>query len=356
MTAPFEEGAALDVAPGGMDAERENLWEGVQIYLIGLVLSGLLTAAAFHLVEWRWLWEPSIPVALTVLAVAQIGVHLVFFLHLTSAPDNVNNSLALAFGTLIVALVIGGTLWIMYHMNLNMPQMAQMSASVRPHPIARGVIDAAAAPVEAKISGKVVSVECDVGMRVEKGRLCATMDASSLEGAASQDESGLRAAQSRLAQDRAALAGATAAKKRVEALQRRVERDSSRVAELERALDAAKAKLADARILAPIDGVVLARNVERGQIVTLGPQPLFVFAPDAVEIKASVSGPVAEALKAGQKLAFTVDQLQGKRFYGEVVRVTPGQGAKAAEVVLTAPNLDAALKPGMEATIETRAQ
>jgi cytochrome o ubiquinol oxidase subunit IV len=52
-----------------------------------------------------------------VLAVAQIGVHLVFFLHLTTAPDNTNNVLALAFGVLIVALIIGGSVWIMNNLN-----------------------------------------------------------------------------------------------------------------------------------------------------------------------------------------------------------------------------------------------
>ena len=64
--------------------------------------------------------------ALVVLAIAQIGVHLVFFLHLTTAPDNTNNALALAFGVLIVTLVIGGSLWIMDHLNHNMMPMHQM--------------------------------------------------------------------------------------------------------------------------------------------------------------------------------------------------------------------------------------
>jgi cytochrome o ubiquinol oxidase subunit IV len=59
-------------------------------------------------------------VALVVLAVAQIGVHLVFFLHITTAPDNTNNVLALAFGVLIVALIMAGSLWIMAHLNANM--------------------------------------------------------------------------------------------------------------------------------------------------------------------------------------------------------------------------------------------
>jgi cytochrome o ubiquinol oxidase operon protein cyoD len=63
---------------------------------------------------------------LLVLAVAQIGVHLVFFLHITTAPDNTNNVLALAFGVLIVALIIAGSLWIMSHLNHNMLPMHQI--------------------------------------------------------------------------------------------------------------------------------------------------------------------------------------------------------------------------------------
>ena len=61
-----------------------------------------------------------------VLAIAQMGVHLVFFLHLTTGPDNTNNVLALAFGVLIVLLVIVGSLWIMANLNHNMMPMDQL--------------------------------------------------------------------------------------------------------------------------------------------------------------------------------------------------------------------------------------
>ena len=54
------------------------------------------------------------------LAIAQMGVHLVFFLHITTGPDNTNNVLALAFGVLIVFLVVAGSLWIMADLNDNM--------------------------------------------------------------------------------------------------------------------------------------------------------------------------------------------------------------------------------------------
>ena len=115
-----------DVGPGFMDATHTSVAEGIRAYLIGLGLSVLLTAASFYVLYTQLIWGPAIPVALVVLAVAQIGVHLVFFLHITTAPDNTNNVLALAFGVLIVALVMAGSLWIMENLNRNMVPMHQM--------------------------------------------------------------------------------------------------------------------------------------------------------------------------------------------------------------------------------------
>ena len=81
-------------------------------YTVGLGLAILATIASFVVSQTNLLWAPGIPVGLLVLAIAQIGVHLVFFLHLGSGSDNTNNILALAFGVLIVVLVIGGSIWI----------------------------------------------------------------------------------------------------------------------------------------------------------------------------------------------------------------------------------------------------
>jgi cytochrome o ubiquinol oxidase subunit IV len=60
---------------------------------------------------------------LIVLAIAQIGVHLVFFLHMGTGPDHTNNIIALAFGMMICFLVITGSVWIMWHLNDNMMSM-----------------------------------------------------------------------------------------------------------------------------------------------------------------------------------------------------------------------------------------
>jgi cytochrome o ubiquinol oxidase operon protein cyoD len=120
-----EAGHGTDLAPGD---EHDEGGVGLRVigYLTGLGLAILLTATSFFVAGTDLVWQPSIPVALVVLAIAQMGVHLVFFLHITTGPDNTNNVLALAFGMLIVFLVIGGSLWIMAHLNQNMMPMDQL--------------------------------------------------------------------------------------------------------------------------------------------------------------------------------------------------------------------------------------
>jgi cytochrome o ubiquinol oxidase operon protein cyoD len=115
-----------DTAPGYDRLDGHDIAGGIASYLIGLGLATLLTLVSFFVARTTLVWQPSIPVALAVLAIAQMGVHLVFFLHITTGPDNVNNVMALAFGVLIVLLVIAGSLWIMAHMNHNMMPMDQI--------------------------------------------------------------------------------------------------------------------------------------------------------------------------------------------------------------------------------------
>jgi cytochrome o ubiquinol oxidase operon protein cyoD len=99
---------------------------GAFIYTIGFLLAVILTATSFWAANTSLLWTPGISLGLAVLAIAQIGVHLVFFLHITTGPDNTNNVLALAFGLLIVTLVVAGSLWIMTNLNGNMAPMTEL--------------------------------------------------------------------------------------------------------------------------------------------------------------------------------------------------------------------------------------
>jgi cytochrome o ubiquinol oxidase operon protein cyoD len=109
----------VDAAPG--DLGEHTIAEGVRNYLIGLLLAAGLTIGSFWVASGTsLLYAPGVQMALAALAIAQMGVHLAFFLHITTGPDNANNALALAFGVLIVGIVIAGSSWIMYHLNVNM--------------------------------------------------------------------------------------------------------------------------------------------------------------------------------------------------------------------------------------------
>ena len=107
-----------DHSPGDEPLEDAGHW--VRHANLGLTLSILLTAGAFFLAGSNIIYGPAVPIALIVLAIAQMGVHLVFFLHTTTGPDNTNNVLALAFGILVVFLIVIGSIWIMDHLMQNM--------------------------------------------------------------------------------------------------------------------------------------------------------------------------------------------------------------------------------------------
>jgi cytochrome o ubiquinol oxidase operon protein cyoD len=124
MTSSRDDISDTDVAPG--DQGEGSVGQRVLGYLAGLALAVVLTATSFYVAGTDLVWQPSIPVALVVLAIAQMGVHLVFFLHITTGTDNTNNVLALAFGILIVILLMGGSLWIMANLNHNMLPMDQI--------------------------------------------------------------------------------------------------------------------------------------------------------------------------------------------------------------------------------------
>ena len=106
-----------DRTPGVEDQEPSA---NILSYTTGFGLAVLLTIASFIVSQTNLLWPPGVPVGLVVLAFAQIGVHLVFFLQIGTGPDHTNNIVALAFGLLIVFLIIGGSCFIIANLNYNM--------------------------------------------------------------------------------------------------------------------------------------------------------------------------------------------------------------------------------------------
>jgi cytochrome o ubiquinol oxidase subunit IV len=107
----------------GVDPREQH---GARSYLIGLMYAVVLTIASFWAATTPLVYAPAVPVLLAALAIAQMGVHLAFFLHISSAPDQANNFLALAFGVFVSGLIIFGSILIMTNLNQNMMSMDEL--------------------------------------------------------------------------------------------------------------------------------------------------------------------------------------------------------------------------------------
>ena len=138
--------------------------------------------------------------------------------------------------------------------------------------------------------------------------------------------------------------------------------DSSRAA-----LDKAKRNLSYATITAPIDGVVISKDVEEGQTVASGFETptLFTIAADLTQMQvvADVDEADIGGVQEGQRVEFSVDAYPGETFGGQVTQVRLGESSDASgtsassstvvtyEVVISAPNPDLKLKPRLTANI-----
>jgi len=107
----------------GVDPHEQH---GKRTYLIGFGYALLLTAASFWASSTSLVYAPGVPILLATLAIAQMGVHVAFFLHISSAPDQANNFLALAFGVFVTGLIVFGSIMIMAHLNHNMMPMDEL--------------------------------------------------------------------------------------------------------------------------------------------------------------------------------------------------------------------------------------
>jgi cytochrome o ubiquinol oxidase operon protein cyoD len=117
------------VQPGHTDPDLEVEDDGSTTpgsYLLGLGLAIVLTLASFGAALTHEVWGPGIPLLLAVLAIAQMGVHLVFFMHVNATEEGENTALALGFGIFIVFLVVFGSIIIMHNLSGYMPSMDQL--------------------------------------------------------------------------------------------------------------------------------------------------------------------------------------------------------------------------------------
>ncbi|MGA7984688.1 MAG: efflux RND transporter periplasmic adaptor subunit [Burkholderiales bacterium] len=222
--------------------------------------------------------------------------------------------------------------------------------------------------VASRISGQVKEIYADFNTPVKAGAVLARIDPSGYELRLNQARADLDAANSAVALARSQLeaqrAEAQRRKSRLLAAQIRVGRArvASALAAVEQRqalLQQAQADLERTTILAPVDGTVILRNVDAGQTVTASAQApaLFVIAQDLhdMQVEAAVDQADIGRLKVGQHASFTVDAFPRRSFSGELkqIRKSPRnvQSAVRYTVLISAPNADLALLPGMTANV-----
>lgn len=89
-------------------------------YVIGFLLSVILTAIPFWLVMARPLDAGVTAAIIMFFAVIQIVVHMIFFLHMTPKAESGWSITSLAFTVIVVVIMLAGSLWVMHHLNTNM--------------------------------------------------------------------------------------------------------------------------------------------------------------------------------------------------------------------------------------------
>jgi cytochrome o ubiquinol oxidase operon protein cyoD len=103
------------------DHAESNFHVSLKGYLMGFMLSVILTAIPFWLVMGKVFERPGATVAVLLgFAAVQIVVHMVYFLHMNAKSEGGWTLLALIFTLVLVVIALSGSLWVMYHLNENM--------------------------------------------------------------------------------------------------------------------------------------------------------------------------------------------------------------------------------------------
>ncbi|HUX26301.1 MAG TPA: cytochrome o ubiquinol oxidase subunit IV [Burkholderiales bacterium] len=127
MSRPSEESQAHAVTPAGHGHDDGNaIAHGtLKGYLTGFVLAAILTVIPFWLVMDHVIRNKEVAILIVMaLAVVQIVVHIVYFLHMDTSSEGGWNMLALIFTVVLVVVVLGASFWVMYNENANMMPMS----------------------------------------------------------------------------------------------------------------------------------------------------------------------------------------------------------------------------------------
>ncbi|MGY2736295.1 cytochrome o ubiquinol oxidase subunit IV [Sphingomonas sp. UYP23] len=117
-------------AGGHHDAHGDDVPHGsMRDYVIGFVLSVILTAIPFALVMTGALDHTWTAILVLGSALIQVFVHMIYFLHMKTSNEGGWSFLALLFTLIVIVITLSGSIWVMYHMNANMMPMSPSMSS-----------------------------------------------------------------------------------------------------------------------------------------------------------------------------------------------------------------------------------
>ena len=232
---------------------------------------------------------------------------------------------------------------------------------------ATGTIEAVTTvEVGTQVSGIVNKLYVDYNSVVKKGQVIAVLDRTNLTSELTSAQANLRSAQTELDYQKKNYARYAELKQKdlVSAAEYDVALQSYRKAQesvkvAQQSVSRAKTNLGYATIYSPIDGVVISKSVEEGQTVaaSFSTPTLFTIAKDLTDMQciAKVDEADIGGVEVGQRVTFTVDAFPDDVFSGSVKQVrqnaTTTNNVVTYEVVISAPNSDLKLKPGLTANI-----
>jgi len=234
--------------------------------------------------------------------------------------------------------------------------------------------------VGTQVSGVVRELHADFNTIVKKGQIIAKLDPQLIETQIEQQTANVRRAEADLDRLKVALADAKqkldraqqmwkkqlipqteleTAEVNVRSAEAQIKSSEASLTQAQAQLNNQKVNLAYTTIVAPIDGIVISRNVDQGQTVaaSMNAPTLYVIAADLtkMQVLANIDEADVGRMRPGQRVTFRVDAFPTDTFVGEVeqVRLQPAvvQNVVTYSTVIAVPNLELKLKPGMTAQV-----
>ncbi len=283
-----------------------------------------------------------------------------------------------------VVLLLSGGLWFWYGQrgapNEYVTQVAD-TGTVAPTVIASGTVNpVTTVQVGSYVSGVIQTLTCDFNTKVRAGQSCARIDARPYQSAVDQAVANVATARAQLGKDRANLTFAKLIFERdtdllkrsivsqetvdtalnaYQQAQSQIALDEATINQHLAALEAARINLGYTNIVSPVVGTVVSRNVTQGQTVAASFQTptLFLIATDLtqMQVDTNVSESDIGRIAEGNRATFTVESFPDRPFNGSVTQLRQApqivQNVITYDVVVSVPNAELLLKPGMTASV-----